>query len=119
MTRLPAFPRVHFRKLPFALSFLFVLFAVPNAFHVQTPELQIHYTARLFGYYRIEPREDLRLSTVRKFLWSLARTNPRTDTLLLGMGDNFGPEFGASIQLSAKRGVGCFSDRRVMGRRVT
>ncbi|MGA8090509.1 MAG: hypothetical protein WCA10_24755 [Terracidiphilus sp.] len=55
---------------------------------------QIYYTGRLFGYYRIE--KDVHLDTVDKFLnW---RRGVK-EGWLLGMGDNFGPEFGASIQL--------------------
>jgi hypothetical protein len=56
---------------------------------------EIYYTGKLFGYYRIEYGESTHLPPVERFLdW-------RKDApgWLLGMGDNFGPEFGASIQL--------------------
>ena len=62
--------------------------------------LKVAYTGRLFGYHRIEPGEQdaagnatPALMAVQQFL----KWRP-TDALLVGMGDNFGPEFGASIQ---------------------
>ena len=64
----------------------------------------INYTGRLMGYYRIEANEqiwnsdgtpsDHLLKPVKDFL-NWRKKNPE---LLVGMGDNFGPEFGASIQ---------------------
>jgi hypothetical protein len=80
--------------------------------------LNIQYTGRLFGYYRIEPDialgnplkayvdeiDDMKkglplpvdlLTRPGAFLHQRQKTPP---DLLLGMGDNFGPEFGASIQ---------------------
>ncbi len=81
----------------------------------------VQYTGRLFGYYRVEPNVDLNdlqsaydaevaakksnsgaplpsalLTRPGAFLRHKQLTSPN---LLLGMGDNFGPEFGASIQL--------------------
>jgi hypothetical protein len=82
--------------------------------------INIQYTGRLFGYYRIEPnialsepmnaydevaeagknglpvpaKHDL-ITRPGAFLRHKQQTSP---DLLLGMGDNFGPEFGASIQ---------------------
>lgn len=57
---------------------------------------QIYYTGKLFGYYRIEPDEKTHLRTVDRFLeWR----NGADPGWLLGTGDNFGPEFGAGIQL--------------------
>jgi hypothetical protein len=57
--------------------------------------IQIDYTGALFGYFRIErPTPGVKLTAVEEFL---KRRNQRT-TLLLGMGDNFGPEFGAALQ---------------------
>ncbi|MGA7341736.1 MAG: hypothetical protein WBE72_24805 [Terracidiphilus sp.] len=97
-----------------ALLLLLTPLAPPLTLPAQTPDLEVKYTGRLFGYYRIEPDESvsaapapgsgIRLSTVRAFLGSLSShpaqrpDAPQTDTLLLGMGDNFAPEFGASIQ---------------------
>jgi hypothetical protein len=69
--------------------------------------LAIHYSGALFGYYRIEPdgtEQELqwgKLGPVKKFL-----QQDRHDWLLLGMGDNFGPEFGASVQREL-RGTSC------------
>jgi hypothetical protein len=62
--------------------------------------IQVTYTGKLFGYYRIEPGEHREhyLSPVQAFLNTVAPTGG--DNLLLGMGDNFGPEFGASMQLT-------------------
>jgi hypothetical protein len=57
--------------------------------------LSLDYTGALFGYYRIEPDEpddSIKLKPPREFLDS------KPQHLLLGMGDNFGPEFGASVQ---------------------
>ena len=73
------------------------------------PDLKVQYTGKLFGYYHIEPDERIdakpdepdriKLVPVRTFLDSLSRRDPQQpDTLLLGMGDNFAPEFGASVQ---------------------
>jgi hypothetical protein len=59
---------------------------------------QIDYTGTLMGYYRMEAGEtsaDAVLPPVKSFLNS---PNAQKDRLLLGMGDNFGPEFGASLQ---------------------
>jgi len=82
--------------------------------------INIQYTGRLFGYYRVEPDIDLSeplkaydaevqakrnnlppplkpalLTRPGAFFRHREATSP---DLLLGMGDNFGPEFGASIQ---------------------
>ena len=54
---------------------------------------QIDYTGTLMGYYRMEAGEtsaDAVLPPVKSFLNS---PNAQKDRLLLGMGDNFGPEF--------------------------
>jgi hypothetical protein len=72
--------------------------------------INVQYTGRLFGYYRIEPAFDA-VEAKEKALPANAKPDPlaapaaflreRQKTpsdLLLGMGDNFGPEFGASIQ---------------------
>ncbi|UWZ85246.1 hypothetical protein [Occallatibacter riparius] len=59
----------------------------------ESPAQDIYYTGKLFGYYRIEPGESDHLIPVKAFL---AHEYGRKG-LLLGMGDNFGPEFGASI----------------------
>jgi hypothetical protein len=82
------------------------------------PEVKVQYTGRLFGYYRVEPDTNLDdllqaygadvaaskihstgpsalLARPGAFLHQ-RRQNP--SDLLLGMGDNFAPEFGASIQ---------------------
>lgn len=68
--------------------------------------LDVQYTGALFGYYRVEANRGpivggatKTLPAVKKFL----DDRQGDHGLLLGMGDNFAPEFGASIQLE---GVG-------------
>jgi hypothetical protein len=61
------------------------------------PSLSIEYTGGLFGYYRMEHEEKNRLLPVEQFL----KKREKDHRLLLGMGDNFGPEFGASLQLES------------------
>jgi hypothetical protein len=63
--------------------------------------LRIQYTGRLFGYYRMEPdeKEGQYLGPVEKFLnMRKVPANENLRPLLLGMGDNFAPEMGASLQ---------------------
>lgn len=93
----------------------------PNLSSNSLSPINIQYTGRLFGYYRIEP--DIALSdpldaydavvdAKKRGLPVLVKSDLLTrpgaflrhkqissPDLLLGMGDNFGPEFGASIQL--------------------
>ena len=59
---------------------------------------QIDYTGSLYGYYRMEYNEpdQNHLPPVKSFL-DYRKADP--SRLLLSMGDNFGPEFGAAIQL--------------------
>ncbi|HUA97143.1 MAG TPA: hypothetical protein VMA34_02305 [Terracidiphilus sp.] len=79
-------------------------------------ELKIAYTGRLFGYYRIEPNETgPYLGPVESFLKhrqvpaaSEHDGSDLSDALLVGMGDNFAPEFGASIEQEFP-GSGCES----------
>jgi hypothetical protein len=87
-----------------------------------SPSINIQYTGRLFGYYRIEPDADA-VEAKEKALPAAGRAVPlaapaaflreRQKTpsdLLLGMGDNFGPEFGASIQKESPRENDCRLD---------
>jgi hypothetical protein len=84
----------------------------------------IDYTGSLLGYYRMEigestpageaaPTGEVRptLEPVRQFL-AYRASAPGKDRLLLGMGDNFGPEFGASLQMEndtpVGRAMGCY-----------
>jgi hypothetical protein len=64
----------------------------------QTTRTVIDYTGSLMGYYRMEYGEadQHHLPPVQSFL---DYRKPDSNRLLLGMGDNFGPEFGASLQL--------------------
>ena len=84
------------------LSPLFVVSALsllpPGALQGQTTSTQIDYTGSLYGYYRMEFNEpdQKHLPPVASFL-AFRKKDP--SRLLLGLGDNFGPEFGASIQL--------------------
>lgn len=77
----------------------------PPLFAQNASEWQVDYTGRLFGYYRMEANEPITgaanapqalesLPAVQNFLKHRADAS----TLLVGMGDNFAPEFGASIQ---------------------
>ena len=72
---------------------------LPCVLRGQSNTTQIDYTGSLYGYYRMEYNEpdQNHLLPVKKFLDVYRKSNP--DTLLIGLGDNFGPEFGASIQL--------------------
>ena len=71
---------------------------LPSALQGQSTTTQIDYTGNLYGYYRMEFNESDQnhLPPVKSFL-DFRKSDP--SRLLLGMGDNFGPEFGASIQL--------------------
>jgi len=73
-------------------------FLSPYALQAQSTTTQIDYTGSLYGYYRMEFNEldQNHLPPVTSFL-AFRKKDPTT--LLLGMGDNFGPEFGAAIQL--------------------
>ena len=62
---------------------------------IPSPDLELQYTGKLFGYYRIEPGKPPSLKPVLDFPMPSSGMRP---VLLLGMGDNFAPEFGASIQ---------------------
>ncbi len=72
---------------------------LPCVLPAQSTTTQIDYTGSLYGYYRMEYNEpdQKHLPPVKNFLDVYRKSNP--DTLLIGLGDNFGPEFGASIQL--------------------
>jgi hypothetical protein len=64
---------------------------------------EIRYTGALFGYYRIEPdASEASLDPPKLFV----NQNP-DPSFLLGMGDNFGPEFGASVQRELPKGAPC------------
>ncbi len=81
----------------------------------ETPGAQatvIEYTGSLLGYYRMEASDAQPvLDPVEKFL-SCRAAEMGNEKLLLGMGDNFGPEFGASLQLENDnpqgRAAGCY-----------
>lgn len=91
-------------SLPFVryLSPLFISMVLPLLLPCdlrgQTTKTQIDYTGSLYGYYRMEYNEadQNHLRPVKSFL-DFRKSDP--DTLLLSMGDDFGPEFGAAIQL--------------------
>jgi hypothetical protein len=90
--------------LRLAKTSAFLLTLLAPAARIAAQDLAVNYTGRLFGYYRIEPMEPLpdksthlpeaKLTAVQRFL----KDHPGSETLLLGMGDNFAPEFGAAIQ---------------------
>ncbi len=82
---------------PLCVSMAFPLL-IAGAARGQTTRTQIDYTGGLYGYYRMEYNESDQnhLPPVKGFL-DFRKSDP--NTLLLAMGDNFGPEFGAAIQL--------------------
>ncbi len=62
--------------------------------------LVVDYTGAMFGYYRVEADADPNtgsgmLAPVQAFL---AERKNKQANILLGMGNNFGPEFGASVE---------------------
>jgi len=71
---------------------------------VQGDGLKIVYTGRLFGYYRIEPgqTDDKWLPPVNNFMEKVVKhaSDDGMTPIFLGMGDNFAPEFGASLQMA-------------------
>jgi hypothetical protein len=85
-------------RFPLLISMALPLL-LPCVLRGQSTTTQIDYTGSLYGYYRMEYNEpdQKHLLPVEKFLDVYRKSNP--DTLLIGLGDNFGPEFGASIQL--------------------
>ncbi|HVN94476.1 MAG TPA: hypothetical protein VMT38_12305 [Terracidiphilus sp.] len=91
-----SFSFVH-RVSPFLVSIVLWL-APSSALHGQSTSTEIDYTGSLYGYYRMEFNEpdQNHLPPVRGFLDFRKADSSR---LLLAMGDNFGPEFGAAIQL--------------------
>lgn len=84
------------RRFVLIASALFgVAIANEPVFAQSASNVQIDYTGALFGYFRSDgPTPGVKLTAVKNFLDS--RVN--RPTLLLGMGDNFGPEFGAALQ---------------------
>ncbi len=93
-----------------AISVLLVTASVCPG-QIDDNRLSIVYTGKLFGYYRIESGEQapFKLEPVRQFL-DADRVRRCANSLLLGTGDNFAPEMGASLQLenafSPCKGVG-------------
>ena len=92
----------------FSISTLFPLIC-SGSLRAQTAGIDVDYTGSLMGYYRMEADEDAskNLPPVKEFL--IYRSDPDNNgRLLLGMGDNFGPEFGASLQLENAAGSPCY-----------
>ncbi|MGD0522001.1 MAG: hypothetical protein ABSA48_12150 [Terracidiphilus sp.] len=90
------------KSIFFALCLPFFLVGIAWA---QDTETEIDYTGSLLGYYRVEPIQGAPVLTpVSKFIAAL---NQQQGHLLLGMGDNFGPEFGASLQLDGGPNSSC------------
>ena len=82
------------------------------------PPLQVTYTGALYGYFR----DDVPPSPARDRIAALIqRDNAISDTgLLLGMGDNFAPEFGATIQReTVEQYEGCILPRTIHYRHTT
>jgi hypothetical protein len=71
-----------------------------------TQPVTVDYTGSLLGYYRMEASDStVVLQPVEKFL-DFRNSAAGKGKLLLGMGDNFGPEFGASLQLENDNQLG-------------
>ncbi|MGD0156105.1 MAG: hypothetical protein ABSB50_08405 [Terracidiphilus sp.] len=88
-----------FKRCVFPLAFAIALpLLFSGAIGAQSGKIEIDYTGSLLGYYRMEYGEadQNHLPPVKSFLDYRKSDLSR---LLLGMGDNFGPEFGASLQL--------------------
>lgn len=84
----------------------------PSRAQAQQPSasMRIVYTGGLFGYYRTKTPGSLDFpEPPASLLAELEKQQPQT--LLLGMGDNFGPEFGASLQFVPQQGTDCPKDR--------
>jgi len=72
----------------------------PKAPEPAKDTLKIQFAGSLFGYYRMEANEEMTSPTlpfVQSFFKTL-KSDAASRDLLLGMGDNFSPEFGAAIQ---------------------
>jgi hypothetical protein len=71
---------------------------------VSTKDFDFNYTGALFGYYQINENEKMipavqRFITFRPGEWDKPNEDfPQYSYLLVGMGDNFAPEFRASLQ---------------------
>ncbi len=90
-------------SLVLALSPFYVCVVHGQTNQAQASEIKIDYTGSLMGFYRMEYGEDSTnavLPPVQSFLKVRQLDSSR---LLLGMGDNFGPEFGASLQLEGAK----------------
>jgi hypothetical protein len=110
MRRLDSLISAPLRRTVSAVALLLLLapFTLPLSLFAQTASVwRVDYTGRLFGYYRMEANEPITgaadgpqvftsLPAVQNFLKHRAVAD--SSTLLVGMGDNFAPEFGASIQ---------------------
>jgi len=85
------------RSVPKGLCFIiFIAIACFSTLHAQSDSEKhpFEYTGALFGYYQINDETGKYLPPVDQFL---ERPRRASDGVLLGMGDNFGPEFRASI----------------------
>ena len=75
------------------------------------PNLRIAYTGGLFGYYRQDVvdsgKADGRRTAPSLLLDALAAESNPTPPLLLGMGDNFAPEYGASLLWAGHAPAAC------------
>jgi hypothetical protein len=77
-----------------------------NTQSVNAQPVTVDYTGSLLGYYRMEASDStVVLQPVEKFL-DFRNSASGKGKLLLGMGDNFGPEFGASLQLENDNQLG-------------
>ncbi len=90
-------------SLTLALSPFYACVVRGQTNQTQASEIKIDYSGSLMGFYRMEYGEDPTnavLPPVQSFLKVRQQDSSR---LLLGMGDNFGPEFGASLQLQGAK----------------
>jgi rhodanese-related sulfurtransferase len=95
------------RNLTVLLAVAMLIPSFGSARSQQAPSgFTVDYTGALFGYYRIEPTSSKPVfPAVDAFDKERVQHH---QALLLGMGDNFAPEFGASLQLTGDTNHNCY-----------
>jgi hypothetical protein len=98
---------------PFACVFALILLSASRPAPAELPPpdpkpgdqvVEIDFTGKLFGYYRVREASTERLPPVERFFPAVElksddqKVKKPATSLLLGMGDNFAPEFGARLQ---------------------
>ena len=100
------------RQLP--AIFLCSPLLLPGAARGQATGTEIDYTGGLLGYFRMEATETTPvLPPVKAFVDFRDADAKNGGHLLLGMGDDFGPEFGAALQLENAPGSPCYQPQNL------